>query len=171
MERIAPIFDNPELTMLVEYLDFHRATFLHKIDGLTREQFVSTPIASSKLSLAGLTKHLALVEDTWFSVRFAGEPDREPWASAPFDVDPDWEFRTAADDEPSALRSMYVDACERSRKAIAGATADQLSVEAIRPEKQQFSLRWVVLHMIEETSRHNGHADLLREAIDGAVGE
>lgn len=171
MERIAPVFDNPELPMLLQYLDFHRATFLQKIEGLTREQFISTPIVSSKLSLAGLTKHLALNEDTWFSVRFAGEPEREPWASAPFDVDPDWEFRTAADDEPSALIAMYVDACERSRQAVADANAAQLSVHAIREENRQFQLRWVVLHMIEETSRHNGHADLLREAIDGAVGE
>jgi len=115
--------------------------------------------------------HLSLVEEDWIEVRFAGLPDREPWASVDWESDRDWEFRTAAQLEPEQLQSRYRQACERSRHVVSTAAGlDQLSVEALR-DGRHFSLRWVLLHLIEETARHAGHADFLREAIDGTVGE
>lgn len=94
----------------------------------------------------------------------------EPWASAPWEQDRDWEFHTAERDDPETLRALYQDACARCRNAIEATGLDALSAGHDR-EGRQWSLRWVPTHLIEETARHNGHADLLREAIDGAVGE
>ena len=103
--------------------------------------------------------------------RFRGLPEREPWAGRDWDADPDWEFHTAVTFEPEELRQRYRDACARSREALAAAASlDQQSVRPLR-DGRHFSLRWVLLHLIEETARHAGHADLLREAIDGSVGE
>ena len=100
---------------------------------------------------------------------------REPpawWRNVDFDADPDWEFRTAADDEVADLLALYEQACAASRTIVAAASSlDQLSVRPSPRTGEQYSLRWIVVHMIEETARHNGHADLLRESIDGATGE
>jgi uncharacterized damage-inducible protein DinB len=171
MERIDPKLANDEHTMLSEFLDFHRATVLRKIDGLLPSQLTAQPLASSTLTLAGLLKHLTLNEDTWFSERFAGLPAREPWASAPFDDDPDWEMHSALHDSAEELVAAYLDACERSRAVVSGRSLDDLSVLPNRMGTEHFSLRWIMVHMIEETARHNGHMDLLREALDGAKGE
>ena len=104
-------------------------------------------------------------------VRFGGLPDRDPWAAVDWDNDPDWEFRTARAVDVDLLRARYREACDRSRQVVAAATGgDQLSARP-RRDGRHFSLRWVLLHLIEETARHAGHADLLREAIDGSVGE
>jgi uncharacterized damage-inducible protein DinB len=168
--RIDPATTGPELAQLTAYLDFQRETMLLKAEGLTGEQ-LATPHPPSSLTLGGLLNHLALVEDSWFRVRFAGLPDDEPWAGIDWDADPDYEFRTAADLSPDELRQRYRDACARSREVVAAATGpDQLSAVA-RRNGEHFALRWMLLHLIEETARHAGHADLLREAIDGAVGE
>ena len=172
MDRHDPrILGSDERTMLLEFLDYHRATLVQKVTGLTQAQMAKQSVPTSSLTLAGLLKHHALNEDTWFSHRFAGLPEFEPWASAPFDEDPDWEFHSAPDDEPEALIALYQEACVRSRAAIAGRPFDDLSAEPNRAGTEYFTLRWIVLHMIEETARHNGHVDLLREAIDGSRGE
>jgi uncharacterized damage-inducible protein DinB len=168
--RTDPDVTGPELDRLCQFLDYHRETILMKADGLTREQ-LGQQLAPSSLTLAGLLNHLALVEDWWFGVRFLGEPEREPWASVDWDADPDWEFHTATEMEPDELRQRYRDACSRSREIVArAADLDQLSVLA-RRDGRRWDLRWILLHMIEETARHVGHADLLREAIDGMTGE
>jgi uncharacterized damage-inducible protein DinB len=160
----------PEAELLGQYLDFQRATVLAKTEGLDSAQ-LAYQHAPSSLTLAGLLYHLALVEENWMEHRFLGLPERDPWAGADWDADPDWEFHTAVTLEPDELRERYRDACERSRKATeAAASLDQQSVMALR-DGRHFSLRWVLLHLIEETARHAGHADLLREAIDGSVGE
>ena len=115
--------------------------------------------------------HLALVEDYWAQVRFLGLPEGEPWAQVDWTADPDWEFRTAAECPPEQLHDRYRQACDRTRAVVLQAESlDALSVMPLE-NGQQFSLRWMVLHLIEETARHAGHADLLREAIDGTVGE
>jgi uncharacterized damage-inducible protein DinB len=165
-----PAPSGPELPALTAYLDAQRETILRKTEGLTREQ-LAQPLPPSALTLAGLVNHLALVEDTWFRVRFAGLVDDPLWADHDWDADPDYEFRTAVDLDPEELRRRYRDACARSREVVAAAESlDQLSVGTARAGSH-WDLRWVLLHMIEETARHAGHADLLREAIDGAVGE
>ena len=168
--RIDPEPNCAEFVMLAQYLDYQRETLLSKTDNLTREQLAQKH-SPSELTLAGLLNHLALVEEDWMEVRFAGLPDREPWASVDWDDDPNWEFRTAALLDPVLLRSRYRDACDRSRAVVSKSTGlDQLSVKTLG-DGRNFSLRWVLLHLVEETARHAGHADFLREAIDGTVGE
>ncbi|HEV3382903.1 MAG TPA: DinB family protein [Trebonia sp.] len=159
-----------ERDALAQYLDYQRETILLKAEGLDKEQFAQT-IPTSALTIAGILYHLALVEESWMEERFAGLPQREPWEDVDWDADPDWEFRTAATLDPDEVRQRYRDACERSR-AVA-ATAGSLDQVAVRPfdGDKYFTLRFVLLHLIEETARHAGHADLLREAIDGTVGE
>ena len=165
-----PASTGSELELLTQYLDVQRETVLRKAEGLTASQ-LAQPLAPSTLTLAGLLYHLALVEETWFEVRFAGLPEREPWAVIDWDADPDWEFRTAAELDPNDLRERYNDACDRSREVVAQASGlDQLSMLP-RRNGGHFSLRWVMLHLVEETARHAGHADFLREAVDGSVGE
>jgi hypothetical protein len=114
-------------------------------------------------------KHLALVEDSWFTVRFAGHPEPEDWAEADFDVDPDWEFHTALDEPLDDLVALYEAACERSRQAAAGRELDD--VGAVERRDGPFTLRFALVHMLEETARHLGHLDILRELLDGSTGE
>lgn len=170
-DRVDPPLRADERTSLVAFLDYHRATFLAKLDGLTDDQ-LRMRVGASSLSLGNLAKHLALVEDSWFQEDFLGVPMEEPWASAPFDDDRDWDFHSADADSGEYLRDLYRAACDRSRAAIADVDdLDALSKVTSKQDGQPFSLRWILLHMIEETARHNGHADLLREAIDGVTGE
>jgi hypothetical protein len=173
MERRDPATVGDELTMLTQYLDYHRATFVRKASGLTREQ-MGRRLATSSLTLAGLTKHLALNEDAWFPVRLLGRPERELWRDVDWDADPDWEFRTALDESPEDLLALYAECCAASRDAVAEVAAAG-GLDALAQVKSRsgepFTLRWIILHMIEETARHNGHADLLRESIDGLTGE
>jgi hypothetical protein len=170
MVRIDPDPSGSELSLLMQYLDYQRETMRSKTDGLNQAQLARSH-PPSELTLAGLVYHLSLVEETWMEVRFSGLPDRDPWATVDWDADPNWEFRTAAALEPEQLRSRYREAGERTRRVVAAAEGpDQLSVRPLRTGRH-FSLRWVLLHLIEETARHAGHADLLREAIDGEVGE
>ena len=171
MERRDPENAADELTMLTQYLDFHRATFVRKASGLTREQ-MGRRLGPSTLTLAGLTKHLALNEDSWFQNRLMGRPMRDLWRDVDWDADPDWEFRTALDESPEDLFALYADCCAASRAAVAEVgDLDALSHEESRRSGERFSMRWIILHMIEETARHNGHADLLRENVDGLTGE
>jgi uncharacterized damage-inducible protein DinB len=168
--RIDPEPDGSEPTLMVQYLDYQRETVLAKTEGLSQAQMVEKHPPSA-LTLAGLLYHLALVEESWMEVRFSGLPEREPWGGVDWEADPDWEFRTAEGVPPEDLRDRYRAACERSRLVVAAAAdLDQMSVEALH-DGRRFSLRWVMLHLIEETARHAGHADTLREAIDGVVGE
>jgi uncharacterized damage-inducible protein DinB len=168
--RIDPEPEGSEFTLMVQYLDYQRETVLAKTEGLTQAQMVENHPPSA-LTLAGLLYHLALVEESWMEVRFGGLPEREPWGDVDWEADPDWEFRTAEGVAPEELRDRYRAACERSRRVVSAASGlDQLSAQTMR-DGRHFSLRWVMLHLIEETARHAGHADTLREAIDGTVGE
>lgn len=171
MDRTDPDVAADEMTTVSQFLDYHRDTLVMKVTGLDRDALAVT-IPPSEMTLAGLVKHLALVEDWWFTVRMAGEPEPEPWASAP-EEDPDWEWHSAVDDTLEELLAQYADSCARSRAVVARVgDLDARSVLAnSRVPGQHFSMRWIILHMIEETARHNGHADLLREAIDGVAGE
>ncbi len=154
---------------LAEFLDYQRATILLKTHGLDSDQTSTRSVAPSTLTLAGIVKHLAWVEDHWFQIIFNGVEDTEPWATAPFDDDQDWDFNSAVGGDIAATRELYEHACERSRRVYEEAGLDDLSV-GMR-DNEPFSMRWIMLHMIEETARHAGHADLLREAIDGETGQ
>lgn len=168
--RTVPDLGGGQREVLGQYLDYQRATVLAKTEGLTREQ-LSRRHEPSSLTLGGLLYHLALVEESWMEVRFTGLPRREPWAGVDFAADPEWEFRTSAELEPEQLRQRYREACERSNQVAAAASGlDQLSAVPLDDGKK-FTLGWVLLHLLEETARHAGHADLIREAIDGSTGE
>jgi uncharacterized damage-inducible protein DinB len=168
--RTDPAPDGGEPDLLAQYLAYQRETVLLKTEGLSAGQLARAHPPST-LTLGGILNHLALVEDDWIQVRFLGLPAGEPWAAVDWAADPDWEFRTAVEVEPEQLRRRYRAAGDRSRAAISQVPSlDQLSVRPLRDERH-FSLRWVLLHLIEETARHAGHADLIREAIDGTVGE
>ncbi|MCW2891834.1 MAG: mini-circle protein [Actinomycetia bacterium] len=159
-----------ERDSLGQYLDYQRETILLKAEGLTKAQ-LAQQIPTSDLTLAGILYHLALVEEGWFEVDFVGHQHREDFEGIDWDADPNYEFRTALERQPDWLRRRYRDACDRARQVAAGAgSLDDVSVST-RVGGKPFTLRWVMLHLIEETARHAGHADLLREAIDGVVGE
>ncbi|MDQ6640873.1 MAG: DinB family protein [Actinomycetota bacterium] len=169
IERTDPPYAGTESEQLFGFLDYHRATLLMKCDGLDAEQLNRT-LAPSAMTLGGMLKHLALVEASWFSDRFAGNDEAEPWASVDWKADWDWDWHSAADDTPEELRALLEENVARSREAVVGADLDAMSARPTR-RGEHFSLRWIVLHMIEEYARHNGHADLLRESIDGVTGE
>ena len=169
-DRVDPPTVADERTQLMAFLDYHRATLLWKTEGLTAEQLAQT-LPPSTMTLGGMLKHLALVEDNWFSVVLLGHEDDPYWAGVDWDADPDWEWHSAAQDRPQVLRSLLGEIVAHSRSIVEGEHLGALSVRPNRRTGQRFSLRWVVLHMIEEYARHNGHADLIRESIDGSVGE
>ena len=131
-------------------------------------------LAPSTMTLGGLLKHLALVEDEYFSVRLDGRPRHAPFDTADWDADPDWEWHSAADDSPEQLMKLWEETVSRSRTLVAEAIAagglDQLASFTSR-DGQSPSLRRLLTDMIEEYARHVGHADLIRESVDGLVGE
>ncbi|WP_273651356.1 DinB family protein [Cellulomonas fimi] len=171
-ERLDPPLSADELTTLRAFLDFHRQTLLLKTEGLDAAQLART-LAPSAMTLGGLLKHLALVEDSWFGEVLAGRTASEPWASVDWDADRDWEWSSAAADTPGELRTLLQEAIARSDAIVdeLGPDPDRHAVRAHRRTGEPISLRWILVHMIEEYARHNGHADLLRESIDGVTGE
>ena len=169
--RKDPPYGTDELTTLRGFLDFHRETFRWKASGLSRDQ-LATAHPPSTLTLAGLLKHLALQEDWWLGVVLTGREHAAPFAGVDFDTDPEWEFRTAADDTPEELLALW----ERTVAAAdAAVTAGADGVDTVAAKRADgtdaVSLRWILLHMVEEYARHNGHADLIRESLDGRTGE
>ena len=171
--RPEPPYAADETATLLGFLEFHRATFAWKCSGLDAAGLNAT-VGASSMTLGGMLKHLALVEANWFARRLFDREMGLPWDAADWDADPDWEWHSAVDDTPEQLRSLWEDAVARSRELTAEALAagglDQLARQ-VRPNGSRPSLRWIVVHMIEEYARHNGHADLIREAVDGQTGE
>ena len=159
-----------EATQLHGFLDYQRATLLMKAADLSAEQLAQSHPPST-MTIGGLLKHMALVEDNWFSVFLHGNEEAQPWRDVDWDADRDWEWHTAAADDPDELRALLVESMERSRQLVAGKDLDSLSARKLHHEGVPASLRWISLHMVEEYARHNGHADLLRESIDGLTGE
>ncbi len=162
-----------EAATLLGFLDFQRATLEWKCAGLDPAALRAT-VGVSTMTLGGLLKHLALVEDDWFSECLPGLPSAPPWNSVDWEADRDWEWRSAANDTPDQLFALWRGAVQRSRVQVANALSKGgLDTVALRkwPDGRAPSLRWILTHMIEEYSRHNGHADLIRESIDGLVGE
>ena len=160
-----------ELTTLTTWLDWFRATLRMKAGDLDSEQLNLT-LAPSTMTLGGMVKHMAWVESWWFVETFLGEPAAEPWVSAPWKRDRDWEWHSAADDGPEQIWGLFDREVERARAIVAEAgDLDTHAVKASRRTGEPFSLRWILVHMIEEYARHVGHADLIRESIDGSTGQ
>jgi Protein of unknown function (DUF664) len=161
-----------EAEQLLAALDRLRATFRYKTDGLDAAG-LNRRIASSTLTLGGLLKHLALCEDHQFGAKLTGAPLGRPWSEVDWDAEPDWDFLTAAGDSPQTLYALWDAAADRSRERVAKALAagglDQPVHASV--EGTHANLRRLVCDMIEEYGRHTGHADLIREAVDGRAGE
>jgi uncharacterized damage-inducible protein DinB len=163
-DRVPPVAD--ERQMLEAWLDFHRQTLLAKCAGLTADQLRQRAAPPSTLSLLGLLRHMAEVERGWFRRRVNGEDIDFQFSS---EEDPDGEFDHVDTADAERDFAAYQAEIEAARRAAAGHGLDETFYHVHR--EVDMSVRWVYLHMIEEYARHNGHADLLRERIDGETGE
>jgi uncharacterized damage-inducible protein DinB len=174
--RVDPPLRSDEVTILRGFLDYHRDTLRWKCSGLTAEQ-LAVSLPPSDMTLGGMMKHLAAVESSWFDRVFSGGELMPPFDTVDWTNDPDWEWRTAADDTPAQLRSLFDASVERADAVISSALQTDAGLGSLsaqgtrRAPTEQFSLRWILVHMIEEYCRHNGHADLIRQSIDGETGE
>ncbi len=152
--------------MLDGWLDYHRQTLLSKCAGLTEEQLKLRAVEPSSLSLLGLVRHMAEVERSWFRRRFAGEQIGFLYFS---EENPDADFDDLDTADAEADLATFGSEVERARTVAAPHALDE---NFVHPRRQaEMSLRWVYVHMIEEYARHNGHADLIRERIDGVTGD
>jgi uncharacterized damage-inducible protein DinB len=168
-----PTVDRPEVprsgderTLLDAWLDWHRATLLMKCAGLTEEQLRERSAPPSTLSLLGLVRHMAEVERWWFARGAAGQPLGNLYCS---EDNEDGDFDDVDTADVAADFATFQAEVERARKVCATTDLEHTFLHGRRT--RTFNLRWVYVHMIEEYARHNGHADLLRERIDGATGE
>src|SRR5215210_432975 len=147
-------------------LDYPRATVRAKCEGLSDPDARVAPLATSPLTtIAGLVSHLRWVEHWWFQVMFLGAQDEGPWT----DEDPDAEMRLALQVPLATLLDEYDEQAERYRQMVSSTDLEALSERTIS-SGQRVTFRWVLLHLVEETARHNGHIDLLREMADGVKG-
>lgn len=174
-ERIEPPGTGTERDQLVTFLDYYRATLLLKAEGLTDDQAMAKSCPPSTLSIVGLVRHMAEVERWWFDVWWL---DRSAEALYCTDAEPDGDLLPSAAVSLAEARATLIDEIARSNQRIAAAEdLDQLAAHAQvtpypdRPAGWQPNMRWILIHMIEEYARHCGHADLLRESIDGLTGD
>jgi hypothetical protein len=163
--RTTPPAVGDEREILCSFLDWHRATFELKCAGIPPERLSDRAVAPSSLSLHGLLRHLAGVERWWFRIQFADEDVPMLYYS---DDDPDQDFDVLDGDIDEAF-DVWRAECRRSRDIVAAAASlDETGIR--RRTGEPFSLRWLLVDLIAEYARHTGHADLLRERIDGAIG-
>ncbi len=176
MTRTDPPLAAGEAETLVAFLDYHRDTLRIKAEGLDAAQ-LDQRLEPSTITLGGLLKHLAYVEDWWFNQVYADNPPPEPWASVDWKADGDWDWHSAAADTPDQLRGLYDETVAISDRILHEALAhpgalESLSRRTFRSDpSRHYNLRWILVHLVEEYARHNGHADLIRESIDGQVGD
>ena len=171
--RPGPPVAGDETATLLGALERNRATLAWKCGGLDAAG-LRTTLGPSSITLGGLLKHLANVEDDWFSRKLHGRAMGPPWDAVDWDADPDWDWHSAAEDTPEQLVALWQDAVARSRSLVAEALADGGLDRPARftwPDGRSPSLRRMLVDMVEEYARHSGHADLIREAVDGLTGE
>ena len=155
---------------LEEFVEYFRQVVRRKVDGLTPEQLDHT-VASSSLTIGGILRHLTLVEESWFVEVLQGRELGEPWSSVDWNSDRDWDFESASGMTADELLADHEQACEKSREILAEvADLDTLTARGDR-DGEKFNVRWILIHLIEEYARHAGHADTLREDIDGEIGD
>jgi len=164
-----------EAETLLGGLERQRATFAWKVAGLD-EKGITAKVGASTLTLGGLIKHLAFVEDLKLTTMLLGEDLVAPWSAVDWENDAAWPWHSAAEDSPGALYRLWHDAVGRSRVSVASAIAQGGLEERIKygfgdDPDDALSLRRLLVDIIEEYARHVGHADLIRETIDGRVGE
>src|SRR5712691_12355193 len=164
VERVQPPLAAQELEMLNSWLDFHRDTLAVKCEGLTDDQLREQSVPPSTLSLLGLVRHMAEGERQWFTIVFGGEPESYPYYT---DDNPDADTDDVDTADVAEAFETWRAECDHARKLIAAnPLLDAFGVQ----DGKEFTLRWILVHMIEEYARHNGHADLIRQRIDGATG-
>ena len=163
--RAFPDHAAAERESLEQWLVFHRRTLLDKCSGLAGHQLKIASAPPSELTLLGLVRHMTEVERSWFRSRFAGADLGEKYCTPEY---PDGDFDLIADADPEADFMAFRQECELADQAAAGRGLDETFTA---PRGRTLNLRWVYTHMIEEYARHNGHADLLRERIDGTTGD
>ncbi|MGC4874938.1 DinB family protein [Micromonospora sp. DT43] len=171
--RAEPPIAGDETATLLGSLDRQRATLAWKTGGLDAAGLRAT-LGASSITLGGLLKHLALVEDLYFSLKLAGRSPGPPWDAVDWDANPGWDWRSAAEDTPEQLYTLWREAVARSRATVAELLADGGPEQLARgewPDGRVPSLRRVLVDLIEEYARHVGHADLIRESVDGLTGE
>ncbi|MEU3455041.1 DinB family protein [Micromonospora sp. NPDC006766] len=156
-----------ERTMLEGWLDYHRDTLLLKCAGLTAEQLKTPSVEPSNLTLLGLVRHMAEVERWWFRIRAAGQQLDDLYCT---EASPDGDLDDVADADAATDFATYAAEVEAARQAAAGLSLDQTFARRRDGGTDEINVRWVYVHMIEEYARHNGHADLIRERIDGVTG-
>lgn len=163
-----PPLGGDETQMLLGYLDRQRATFAWKVSGLT-EEGLRARLGTSEMTLGGMLKHLARLEDDMTHEWLLGQGQIPPWSEIDWDSDPTWDWRTGSEESPQVLYARWQDAVNRARDVFRAelASGARLLADAREPYP---SPRYVLLNMIEEYARHNGHADLIRESVDGLVG-
>jgi len=167
VDRTEPDRVAGEREALEQWLDYHRATLLTKCAGLTAAQLKRRASPPSRLSLLGLVRHMVEVERWWFRMTAAGE-------EIGFFYDPDGvdlDFEQIDDADAAKDLAAFRAECEAARAAVMGRSLDELVPSRHEPPEDDRDIRWIFVHMIEEYARHNGHADLLREAIDGVTGD
>lgn len=172
--RPEPPVTGTEEQILLGFLEYQRATFAWKTAGLDGAGLNAT-LGRSVMTLGGMLKHLAYVEDHWFGHVLLGVDRSWPWSQVDWAADPDWDWHSATGATAQELRALWAQSVQRSRTATtqvlaAGGMAQSGRRTPGRSDRPP-ALRWIVTHMIEEYARHNGHADLIREAVDGLVGE
>lgn len=168
-----PPFAGGEVEQLLGALDRLRATFRWKADDLDAAG-LGTRVGASTLTLGGLLKHLAVTEDYQSTTKLTGEPFGGPWVELGIEPDRDWDFETAGDDSPETLYDVYDSAVVRARarwRAVIDERGLDGEAHVQAPDGEHASVRRLLTDLIEEYGRHTGHADLIREAVDGRVGE
>jgi uncharacterized damage-inducible protein DinB len=172
-QRSSPSAAPTEAESLQSVLEGNRRTFAWKTFGLG-EDGLRTTTAASAMTLGGLVKHMAFVEADWLAVKVAGLEYGRPWDALDLDADPDWEWRTGALDPPDEIYALWRDAVERSRELVPEVIRERGldgPASTTWADGRTPTVRAMLLHMIEEYARHTGHADILREVVDGRVGE
>ncbi|WLW56634.1 DinB family protein [Streptomyces sp. YU58] len=167
-ERAEPATTADERTMLEGWLDYHRQTLAWKCEGLSDAQLRTAAVEPSELSLMGLVRHMAEVERGWFRKVLV---DDDPGPIYYSDADPDGEFHLTEADTWKEAYATWQAEIDTARGNAARFGLDDLSEGRSKRTGDQFNLRWIYTHMIEEYARHNGHADLIRERVDGAIGD
>jgi hypothetical protein len=174
MTHPEPPLAGDETATLLGSLERQRATLAWKCGGLDAAGLRAT-VAVSSMTLGGLFKHLALVEDNTFSRKLLGRDPGPPWNTVDWDADPDWDWHSASEDTPEQLVALWQDAVARSRSVVTEALADggldRLGTGVTNSRGESPSLRRLLIDLIEEYARHVGHADLIRESVDGLTGE
>ena len=162
---VEPPYAADERTTLVAFVDYFRAVLIRKAEGLTDEQARIT-VGASELTILGLVRHMVVVERAWFQETFAGRDVEFEWLT---DEDPDGDFHPGPDDTLADALAAYRAEIAATDAVIAVA---ELDLVVARPDHgRAVTMRWILVHMVEELARHCGHADLIREAVDGTVGD